>query len=365
MADRYHIDSHKLIYHPARTAELLAVGDSWERAKKIYPIYMEISPIGACNHRCTFCAVDYVGYAPNRLDLAIMQERLPEMGRLGVKSIMYGGEGEPLLHKEISAFIRATRAAGIDVALTTNASVLPADFLEHALPNLAWMKVSINAGTEETYARIHRTRERDFQQVVTHLKTAVACKKSAKLSCVMGAQSLLLPDNAREMAQLARLCRDEIGLDYLVIKPYSQHLFSQTRLYSQLDYQELLALEEELRGLDTECFQVIFRSETMRKYTASDRYDRCQATPFLWAYIMADGTVSGCSAFLLDKRFEYGNINHNTFQEIWEGERRRQGFEFVRNHLDISACRRNCRMDAINRYLYQMTADRVAHVNFI
>ncbi|MBF0425623.1 MAG: radical SAM protein [Magnetococcales bacterium] len=365
MADPYHIDSHKLIYHPARTAALLEVGDDWEKAKAIYPIYMEISPIGACNHRCTFCAVDYVGYAPNRLDLAIMRERLPEMGRLGVKSIMYGGEGEPLLHKEISTFIELTHAAGIDVALTTNASVLPADFLDVALPHLAWMKVSINAGTPATYAQIHRTRERDFDQVVAHLTQAVAEKRAKGLACVIGAQSLLLPDNAAEMVQLARLCRDEIGLDYLVIKPYSQHLFSQTRLYSELDYRELITLEEQLRGLDNDRFQVVFRAATMRQYTAADRYDRCQATPFLWAYIMADGTVSGCSAFLLDKRFEYGNINRNTFQEIWEGDLRRQGFTFVRQQLDISACRRNCRMDAINRYLYQLTGNRVPHVNFI
>ncbi|MEO5370016.1 MAG: radical SAM protein [Magnetococcus sp. DMHC-1] len=365
MADAYHIDSHKLIYHPARTAELLAVGDSWEKARGIYPIYMEISPIGACNHRCTFCAVDYVGYAPNRLDVAIMRERLPEMGRLGVKSIMYGGEGEPLLHKEISTIIQMTRAAGIDVALTTNASVFPPDFLDVALPCLAWMKVSINAGSPENYARIHRTKERDFHQVVTHLTAAVARKRSAGLNCVIGAQALLLPENADEMTQLARICRDEIGLDYLVIKPYSQHMFSETRLYSQLDYQELVALESQLQGLDTDRFQVIFRAATMRKYTATDRYERCQATPFLWAYIMADGTVSGCSAFLLDKRFEYGNINHQTFQEIWEGEKRQQGFEFVRTQLDIGACRRNCRMDAINRYLYQMTAHKIPHVNFI
>ncbi|MBF0427042.1 MAG: radical SAM protein [Magnetococcales bacterium] len=365
MADSYHIDSHKLIYHPARTAALLAVGDSWEKARGIYPIYMEISPIGACNHRCTFCAVDYVGYTPNRLAVELMRVRLPEMARLGVKSIMYGGEGEPLLHKEVSTLIQLTHQAGIDVALTTNASILPTDFLDTALPHLAWMKVSINAGSAENYARIHRTRERDFQQVVAHLQAAVARKRSAGLGCTLGAQSLLLPENAGEMVQLARLCRDTIGLDYLVIKPYSQHLFSQTRRYSQLDYQELLALEDALRGLDDEHFQVIFRSATMRQYTATDRYDRCQATPFLWAYIMADGTLSGCSAFLLDKRFEYGNINHHTFQEIWEGEARRQGFEFVRKHLDISDCRRNCRMDAINRYLYAMTADRIPHVNFI
>jgi len=174
-----------------------------------------------------------------------------------------------------------------------------------------------------------------------------------------------LPENLDEIGQLAELCRDEIGLDYLVVKPYSQHLFSETHIYEDVDYTPHLEMAKRLESYSTDKFNVVFRSHTMQKYTEQDRYPKCYATPFLWGYIMADGSVYGCSAYLLDKRFEYGNINELSFQEIWEGEKRRLSFEFIRHELDIKDCRRNCRMDEVNRYLHRLQEGSVPHVNFI
>lgn len=353
--DNFRIDSHKLVFHPARVS-------AWLAGETVYPIYAEISPSGACNHRCTFCALDYLEYKPLFLDTGRVKNLLTEMGALGLKSVMYGGEGEPLLHRNLAEIIQHTKTVGIDAAITTNGVLLENSFCEKILDCTSWIKISLNAGTPGTYARIHQTREEDFGKVLTNLKQAIRLRQTHGHRCTIGAQMLLLPENAEEVEELAIKLRD-IGLDYLVIKPYSQHLHSKTDIYRNLDYRQFLALRERLEILNTTTFSVIFRESTMRKLTSETRsYGCCLALPF-WTYIDAGGTVWGCSAHLGDERFAYGSIYQQTFANIWEGKTRQKNLKLVAT-LDPNECRTNCRMDEVNRYLWELTNPH-DHVNFI
>lgn len=354
--DQYRIDSHKLHLHPQRVAEWDASGDA-------YPIYMEVSPVGACNHRCTFCGVDFMGYQNRRLELAVFERLLPELGKLGLKSIMFAGEGEPLLHPDIAAITAATKTAGIDVSFTTNATLLKPALAEKLLPLTSWIKTSINAGTAATYAKIHRTKEADFDRVLANMSAAVDLKRRNGWRCTLGLQAVLLPENWDEMEILAQTARD-IGLDYLVVKPYSQHTQGIQDAYAGMRYDAANALAERLATYATATFKPLVRLNTMRKWDEGQRpYQRCLALPF-WSYIDAGGEVWGCSIYMKDERFRYGNVTTQSFQEIWQGELRRRSQDFVHNRLDISGCRVNCRMDEINRYLWELKHPQ-DHANFI
>jgi len=363
MADKYRIDSHKLLFHPERVANWLSAQGSWEKLKNIYPLYMEISPVGYCNHRCTFCALDFMEYQHRQLDPTILATRLREMAQLGLKSVMFAGEGEPTLYKPLPEILDLCSEVGIDTSLTTNMVPFTLETSKNYVKNCKWIKVSINAGTAERYAQIHRTQEKDFFRTLDNMRMCVALKKELNSKCTLGAQMLLLDENADTAVALAEKM-SEIGLDYLVIKPYSQHPQSNTQKYSQINYAQLIKLNEQLQKFNTEKFKVIFRAKTMEKWDhTEDRYNRCLTVPFFWGYIMSDADVYGCSCFLGNQDFIYGNINTNTFKEIWEGERRKKGISFMEK-LDSRSCRVNCRMDETNRYLWELK-NPSDHVNFI
>ncbi len=364
LSDKYNIDSHKLIYHPDRVSQWLEGFGNWEKIKSIYPIYLEISPFGACNHRCTFCAVDYIGYQNRSLDPEILIRCLEEMAELGLRSVMFAGEGEPLLYKELVQVLEHCTSVGVDTALTTNLVPLTEKNVDSILRNCSWIKTSINAGTAGTYAQIHQTNSSDFDRVIRNLTLCVEKKREDGYSCTIGAQMILLPDNAHEAFTLGEILRDT-GVDYLVVKPYSQHSYSVTRKYEDVDYTRYDELADQVQSLETEDFSVIFRRKTMEKFHESDQaYETCFSTPVFWGYIMSDGCVYGCSAFLGEDIFNFGNIHEYTFKEIWEGEKRRECYEYINKQLDISECRKNCRMDEINRYLWTLR-NPDDHVNFI
>ena len=202
--DRYLIDSHKLAFHPDRVAELVDAKRDWSKHKNLKPIYAEISSSGACNHRCTFCSVDYIGYKPIFIDRKTLQRFFQSANSIGLKSVMFAGDGEPLLNPEIIDIVNDAAINNIDTSFTTNGVRLGKDFVQQSMHNVSWIKVSMNAGNAQDYEKVHRTSARDFEQVWKNLEYAVSYRSEQNLSTALGVQSLILPDNLSSLQNLHR-----------------------------------------------------------------------------------------------------------------------------------------------------------------
>lgn len=353
MAQNIRMDSHKLIYHPDVVAK-------WLKGENIYPIEIEISPSGACNHRCIFCAVDYIGYQPDFLDKDTILRDIRQMGKKGLKSVICSGEGEPLLNKDMPDIANGIKSAGVDVAMSTNGALFTAEKVRDCLGAFTWVRYSVASMEKESYDKIQRGKQGDLDRVKENLEEAVKVKRDKNYKTTLGVQCLLLPDNVKQLPDMAKQLR-EIGVDYLTVKPYSQHLHSENTF--QIDYNIMLELEQEIKQYATKDFAIYFRANAMKKMHQQKCYEVCHGLPFM-THIDAKGNIWPCVAHIGTKEFCYGNIYENTFEEIWEGNRRKEIIEKL-NSLDINkVCREACRLDEINKYLNELKHPG-EHVNFI
>ncbi len=351
----YGIDSHKLNLHPDRVAK-------WLHGENIYPVYMEFSPSGACNHRCSFCTMDFMGYRPKFLETNIIKERLAELGKLGVKAIMFAGEGEPLLHKDICEISETAKNSGIDISFTTNAVLLSKNKTQRLLPITSWIKVSCNATSAENYAKIHGTDQKDYDIVLKNMEYAIALRKKENHACTLGFQCILLPESQENLVEHAKRLRD-LGADYLVIKPYTHHPKS-LKGSRDVSYSQTKDIEVELNNIASDNFNIVFRSETMNRWDSKlENYNKCHALPF-WSYVDSEANVWGCSRHLQEENFLYGNLYEQNYKEIWHGQKRLTSLAWCDKSLDISECHVTCRMEFINEYLHRLK-NPLSHDNFI
>ncbi len=353
---KYNFDGHKLMYHPERVAQFITEGDC-------YPLYMEISPVGTCNHRCIFCAYDFIGYPNRKLEKERTLVLLDELAECGLKSILFAGEGEPLVHPDIAEFILRARNNGIDVGLFTNGQLFNKELAKEILPALTFVRFSFNGGSRQNYADIHSVHPDVFDRVVANMADATQIKRQDGLSVDIGAQFVLLPENHDYLLAAAETLK-ECGVDYLVIKPFVQQ--SQLQGY-RLDENFLIEQFESslqaVESLSTEDFAVMARRAAFAEYGRRN-YQHCYGTSCI-SVINSAGDIATCLPYWDLPDFVFGNIYKNSFKEIWDGARRNSVKSHLEDSLDISQCPPNCRPNSVNEFLFQIRNPTIKHINFI
>lgn len=355
--DRYLIEGHKLYWHIDRLLE-------WQKGHVIPPIYVEVSPVGFCNHNCIFCGMDFAKMHHRILDTVVLCKALTEMGKVGIRSVMFAGEGEPILHKDIALFVRTANKAGIDVSLTTNGSKGKYELWKDIMPYLSWIRFSVDAGTPAVYARVHNVKESSFDELIRSIGDAIRVKNDYKLDTTVGVQFLLLEENICDVEHAIKLF-NSVGTDYIIFKPYSLH----PQMKNKKDVNYSIELVNHLQNIidkhkSKAMTEIIFRKDALLSYINDKKdFDRCWALPF-WGYISSDGNFYTCSVFLNDDRFKSGNIYDQSIHEIIFGNRRTKSINFGKNGLNVKECRTNCRMARINEFL-RFIINKPPHVNFI
>lgn len=349
MGDDARIDSTSLMYHPQRIAEWLERGDC-------YPINVEIGITNICNHRCTFCGLDWVPRTKQNLDKKILFHAFEDMANHGVKSVTFSAESEPPVHPDFIEIVQTAKNSGLDVAVATNGHLYTPDKVEQTLPYLTWMRYSIDAATPETHAKVHGTSNLSFKHVIDNLRYAVKFKEENKLLVTIGTQIVVVNDNVSEVEKLAQLTQ-EIGVDNLQVKPYSPHPCSSLPDLS-VDL-STLDLKEKLKKYP----HIIYREQAI-KHNKTKTYYQCYSLPF-YCLIDARGNVMPCNMFYDDPNFIYGNLydTQGSFSKIWDSDKRKEIFAQV-GSMKLNRCRTACVPAAKNEFLHRLKHPH-PHDNFV
>lgn len=354
MSKHFQLDSHKLQYHPRLVADFLD-------GKPIVPLNAEISITDACNHRCLFCNFNYLGHKQVRLPAGRMQRLAREMAEAGVRTMTFGGAGEPLLHQDVLPSLRIGKQLGMELALSTNGVLLKPEEMEELPDLLTWVRFSINGGTPQSYAAVHTCAPEQFATTMRNLETLCAKKAARNSEMTLGTQCVVIDENYRDIETLAKRVK-EAGAEYFVVKhfyPREESEYLPSMSFRTPEY--LNELHMMAKAMSTPDFYMTVRD--VEKLSQKRTYQICRGLPFL-VYIGENGLLYTCFSHHEDEKTAIGNLLESDFASVWNSPGRTEAMHYINTQYNKDLCQANCRHHQINLWLRQLS-NPPPHANFI
>jgi radical SAM protein with 4Fe4S-binding SPASM domain len=341
----------KILWHAAAL-------DALRRGEVPPPITVELDLTNACNLNCPYCTnAEYRTSRRESLNLEVAAGVISELADLGTKAVTFTGGGEPLLHSGVEQLIRLAQESGMDVALITNGVRLDAVDLEEIVWRLKWVRVSLDAWDQASYAK---SKGKDhWETVVENIRALVAAKRQAKCETTVGLGFLTDAFTSSHFPEVARLGA-KLGVDYVQARPLT-FLRGDLRAAQFPESVNRSALVE-ARRYQTESFRVLASLPKYEDIGAAERgYTWCSGV-YVSCVVGATGDVWICCHMRGNERFSLGNVRERPFADIWHDVDLRN--EVYRRIGRFEECMPLCRFHAQNRLLARINwgAD---HVNFL
>ncbi len=301
----------------------LLYGD-WYKAiakgKFIPPVEASFDTIHRCNLKCQHCNArrDMTG---QRMPDEHLLKLVRFLGNWGVKSICFGGGGEPMLHTGLAAAIRETRRSGMLASIISNGTRLQGDILD-ALQCCQWVGISVDAGTRETYQKL---KGKDlFKDVIDNMVRAV--KNSG--DCEIAYKFLISSMNQGEIFVACKLARD-IGVRDFHARPMDFHHQGMGEeldgKLANVDVDLIRDQMEACHSLEADDFRVFTVTHKFNKDLSPKRViSQCYCAPLV-IQICADNKVYFCVDQRHKKEFELGSHypDPEAILDFWNSEHHR------------------------------------------
>lgn len=327
MREKYNrFDSMKVLAH-AEKMRRIASGEIPA------PVEWVIYPSNVCGYKCAHCimAREQVDHR-NTLTKEAM-ERIPgDAVKNGIKCVIFSGGGDPLLNPHTLETARRVKDAGIMVGLNNQGFLLSDPTPFH------FIRYSVDAGTKETYKKIHGVDgwDRVNANIERHAKLR---ERGEKIE--MGLAFLITPWNWQEVEQFVAWAQ-YYQPDFIHIRPAYLDAAYLDKLYpgggEDLKTRIIPALRDVAKRLEAAHDNVFFRVDKFEGFWTPKMYKKCRSTP-LMAVTSGDGAFLVCQDRGISEEENYlrwGNYNTQRFAEIWWSPEHKKVLESI----DLPKCPR-------------------------
>jgi len=323
----------KLYFFPDKVSALQKVAS--DNPDFLYPVSVEISLTNHCNLNCIWCSDKELRSRQfGDLDIRVFKSLINELQTGGTQGIVIEGGGEPLVYNQFNEAVEYVHSVGMGCGLITNGTIA---IDPNILKCFDWIRVSLDASNEEEFFKLKKVPL--FEKVMTNLSNYI------RYCPVVGIGYVVTTQNSSRLEPLV-LRLKEMQVSYIQFRPV-------------IDHPELLTdvkLNYLKRYISAPNFNIII--DGMKENIIHGNAGRPCKAHSLTTVISADGSVYLCGRLNKYSWFEsMGNINKQSFDDIWKGSVRKEQANQV---LNPNFCQQYCPECRISKYNHLL--DRIEHV---
>ncbi|MDA8233903.1 MAG: tungsten cofactor oxidoreductase radical SAM maturase [Clostridia bacterium] len=281
-------------------------------------VYLEITT--KCNLACTTCIRNSWEDSLNHMEWPVFQAVLEQLkGLPDLKTVHFGGFGEPLSHPRIMEMVAAVKGLGLQAELITNGLLLSEEVAGRLVElGLDRLYISMDGPDAEEYNEIRVGS--DFGAVVANIQGLNRQKQARRVEYpTLGIEFVAMRKNYHKLPKLVRLA-NELKVDTILVTnvlPYNEEMKDEI-LYDRDDTKI---------SFGAESMWVLIKAQLPHMKLRTERY--CKFIEDKALSVSQEGYVSPCNALLHSyqcyiygrvkkmKPYRLGNVMEKSLREIW------------------------------------------------
>lgn len=232
---------------------------------KFAPISINLDLTTACNFQCPHCVDIDIINTGKILEWGYVQSLLKDWSGKGLRSVILIGGGEPTIYPHFGDTVKLLKELSLQVGLATNGTQMEkVAEVSHLFESKDWVRLSLDAGTNETFEKVHRPRTKiTLDEILA--KTKEIKKKNPKIQLgysflIIGegkeVKGVSLVNNIGEISVAAKKAKEN-GFNYLSLKPFTDPMGARQTTLTEKDLAEITEEIKAAKKLEDENFKVV------------------------------------------------------------------------------------------------------------